>query len=157
MRHCLIVIIIITGGKLVASMMLSCVFQHVWVWYLILLPVQTDQRRLEWEWLCEDEISYLGGKRGWGMEERMWWSYGLLQNLLSVCLWSFKHFLCLTLPSHDLQPLSSASFLCNPLTRVTERQVQVTQSWCDEPEAKSSSIYTICRALLKRHSYLTPW
>lgn len=33
------------------------------------LPVQTDKGRLEWEWLCEDEISYLG-KGGWGREER---------------------------------------------------------------------------------------
>lgn len=53
---------IITVGSTVFMMMkLSLIYDS--------LPRQTDQGRLAWEWLCEDEISYLG-RGGWGKEER---------------------------------------------------------------------------------------
>lgn len=71
------------------------------------LPVQTDQGRLEWEWLCEDEISYLG-KHGWGREERD--GDGGMFTIKSTFFLSVDIFLFLILQTYDLPETHTASF-----------------------------------------------
>lgn len=120
------------------------------------LPVQTDQGRLEGEWLCEDEISYLGrgGGAGKRREDAMELRFTTESTLcLSVEFQTFFFFFSsLTLQSHDLQPLSSASLLYNLWTLLVEL-LDVRSKWhsCGVTRLNSQPC-TTRGSLLNRHS-----